>query len=287
MAETVKNQVLEAVAGYQGDILEFTRQLISVATENPPGAFYKRCTETIEHKLTESGLECRIIEVPGGDRGGKPRYCLLSFYGTGGRTLYFHGHYDVVPAFSPKQFQPYLEGNNLFGRGSSDMKSGLAAMIYALKAIQACHIELNGQIGLTIVPDEETGSELGAKYLSEINVLGKNGIGMLLGEPTSGVVWNSSRGAISLRVAVKGKPAHVGLHHQGINAFEKMLIVADALLELKKEVETRRTVYYIEPDVARGSILAAAVSIWCPESVRLLSIGVSIRRRTSKKKRGG
>jgi len=47
--------------------------------------------------------------------------------GTGPHTLYFSGHYDVVPAQSRDQFQPRVEGRNLFGRGSSDMKSGLAA----------------------------------------------------------------------------------------------------------------------------------------------------------------
>jgi succinyl-diaminopimelate desuccinylase len=69
------------------------------------------------------------------------------------------------------------------------------------------------------------------------------------------VVWNANRGAISLRVLVKGKPAHVGLQYQGINAFEKMLIVANALLELKKEVESNSTAYNIRPHAARRSIL--------------------------------
>ena len=78
---------------------------------------------------------------------------------------------------------------------------------------------------------------------------------MLTPEPTSGVIWNGDRGAISLRVTVKGKPAHVGLQHQGVNAFERMLVVAQALLELKKEVESRSTQFKVEPEAARRSIL--------------------------------
>jgi acetylornithine deacetylase/succinyl-diaminopimelate desuccinylase family protein len=179
----------------------------------------------------------------------------VSSYGTGAKTLYFHGHYDVVPASSEDQFQPYVKDGKLFGRGSSDMKSGLAAMIYAIKAIKSSNIQLNGKIGLTIVPDEETGGLLGSKYLADVGLLGKNGIGMLLPEPTSGVIWNANRGAISLRVTVKGTPAHVGLQYQGINAFEKMLPVANALLELKEEVESRITEYHIQPEPARRSIL--------------------------------
>jgi acetylornithine deacetylase/succinyl-diaminopimelate desuccinylase family protein len=257
--EALKRQLSDAVIVYQDDILQFTQELIAIATENPPGACYRPCVEAIQSKLVELGLDCQVIEVPTQEpRGGveeSPRFCILSHYGSGERTLYFHGHYDVVPASSAEQFKPYVKGGNLFGRGSSDMKSGLVAMIYAMKAIQTCDIKLDGRIGLTIVPDEETGGELGSKYLSEINVLGKNGMGMLLAEPTSGVVWNANRGAISLRVVVKGKPAHVGLHYQGINAFEKMLVVANALLELKQEVEARSTAYSIQPDPARSSIL--------------------------------
>jgi acetylornithine deacetylase/succinyl-diaminopimelate desuccinylase-like protein len=59
---------------------------------------------------------------------------VLASAGTGPRTLYFSGHFDVVPAQHRDQFQPRVEGQNLFGRGSSDMKSGLAAMIYAAAA---------------------------------------------------------------------------------------------------------------------------------------------------------
>ena len=78
------------------------------------------------------------------------------------------------------------------------MESGLAAMIYAVKAIKDAEIDRKGRIGLTLVPDEETGGILGSKYLSDNGVLGRNGIGMLTPEPTSGVVWNANRGAVSL-----------------------------------------------------------------------------------------
>lgn len=78
---------------------------------------------------------------------------------------------------------------------------------------------------------------------------------MLTPEPTSGVIWNANRGAITLRVTVRGRPAHVGLQHQGINAFERMLEVAAGLQALKAEVEGRRTGYRIVPAAAARSIL--------------------------------
>jgi acetylornithine deacetylase/succinyl-diaminopimelate desuccinylase-like protein len=78
---------------------------------------------------------------------------------------------------------------------------------------------------------------------------------MLTPEPTSGVVWNANRGALTLRVTARGKPAHVGLQHQGVNAFERMLRVAAALQTLKTEVERRRTRYRVTPEAAAHSIL--------------------------------
>ncbi|MFX0204706.1 MAG: ArgE/DapE family deacylase [Candidatus Hodarchaeota archaeon] len=259
MEETIKTQILAEITKYKTEILEFTKNLITVATENPPGALYKACLEIIVKKLSQIGLDYEIIEVPTHDPTSKderfPRYCILSHYGPGEKTLYFHGHYDVVPASNDTQFQPYIENGRLYGRGSSDMKSGLAVMIYALRIIKELKIPLNGRIGLTIVPDEETGGIMGSKYLSDINILGKNALGMLLPEPTSGVIWNANRGAISLRITVKGKSVHVALQFQGVNAFEKMITVVNKLLELKTEVESRTTRYNINPEPAKHSIL--------------------------------
>src|SRR5258708_1266825 len=76
-----------------------------------------------------------------------------------------------------------------------------------------------------------------------------------MGEPTSGGGWSANRGAISLRVRVLGKSAHVGLQHQGKNAFERMVQVVKRLQELKQEVEQRSTSYNIGADQARHSIL--------------------------------
>lgn len=248
-----------ALASYEEELIAFTKALIAIPTENPPGVAYHACVDLLAEKLAEIGLDYTLLEVPATpaspSRSADPGYCLLGSYGTGENILYFHGHYDVVPASDPAQFQPYVEGGKLFGRGSSDMKSGLAAMIGAIQAIKASGITLRGKIGLTIVPDEETGGLRGSHYLAERGLLGRQGIGMLTAEPTDGVVWNANRGAISLRVHVKGKPAHVGIHYQGVNAFEQMVTVANALLDYKREISRRQTQFHIEPEAARASIL--------------------------------
>ena len=248
-------KLIEALAACEDDLIAFTSRLVEIPTENPPGKAYRACAELIVQRLAELGLEPALVEIPPGSPELEAGYAILGFYGSEERTLYFHGHYDVVPAVHAAQFQPYVRDGRLFGRGSSDMKSGLAAMIGAVQALKIAGISLQGRVGLTIVADEETGGERGSRYLVEHGMLGQGGIGLLTAEPTSGVVWNANRGAISLRVRVRGKPVHVGLHYEGINAFEQMMVVANALLEYRQQIMTKKTQYRIEPEAARASIL--------------------------------
>jgi succinyl-diaminopimelate desuccinylase len=175
--------------------------------------------------------------------------------GTGPRMLYFSGHYDVVPAQSRDQFQPRVEGANLFGRGSSDMKSGLAAMIHAATAAGDEGLLNSGRIGIVLVPDEETAGPRGSRDLDARGLLGKDAVGMLTPEPTGGIIWNANRGAITLRAIMRGKSAHVGRQFEGVNAFEHAVPTMARLLELKKEVELRETQSNIAPAAARKSIL--------------------------------
>ncbi len=241
----MQRALLESVAAHREAMIEFTRELVAIPTENPPGNQYGRAIELICRRLDALGFRDTRVEGE----------CVLSFLGTGQRTLYFSGHYDVVPAQDASQFDPLVKGANLFGRGSSDMKSGLAAMTYAAAALRDTGALGDGRVGLVFVPDEETAGPRGSRYLAARGLLGENGIAMLTPEPTGGVVWNANRGAITLEVTVQGKSAHVGRQHEGINAFERMLPIAQALAALKSEVETRATSFNIRPEAARHSIL--------------------------------
>jgi succinyl-diaminopimelate desuccinylase len=230
--------------------------LVAIPTENPPGKNYRACVDFLETHLHQAGLDCKRLG-PGVSRAGAPDSSdsLLATYGSGERAVYFHGHYDVVPAQTSAQFQPQRKEHFLFGRGSADMKGGIVAMLYAIRALKQIGMELKGRIGLMLVPNEETGGMDGTAWLAQQGLLGRDGVGMLLAEPTSGVVWNANRGAISLRVRVFGKPAHVGLQHQGENAFERMHAVVEKLQQLKREVEQRTTRFNIGSEQARNSIL--------------------------------
>jgi acetylornithine deacetylase/succinyl-diaminopimelate desuccinylase family protein len=211
--------------------------LVAVPSENPPATGYTPCVELLVATLAQLRLPYETISIPSPPDA--PRTVVRAWLGTGTPVLYFHGHYDVVPAQSPSQFAPRLEGDTMFGRGSSDMKSGLVAMLYAARALQRADVRLNGRLELLFVPDEETGGEYGSGALAAAGRLGTDGIGMLLPEPTSGVVWNANRGAITLEISVKGRAAHVGLQHQGINAVERAVPILSSLFALKRELDAR------------------------------------------------
>ena len=242
---SMNDTLIETLAADRDGMVDLTRDLIAIPTENPPGAHYRDALDLLTTRLEALGFDDTRIE---GD-------CLVSLVGRGARTLYFSGHYDVVPAQRRDQFTPRLHGKTIVGRGSSDMKSGLVAMTYAARALRELDMLGDGRIGLVFVPDEETAGPRGSRDLLARGVLGTDGIGMLTPEPTGGIVWNANRGAITLRITARGKTAHVGRQYEGVNAFQGMLAVAQALLELKHEVEAHTTDFHIAPDVARRSIL--------------------------------
>lgn len=226
-------------------MVELTQRLIAIPSENPPGNQYQECARTLLDELNRLGFE--DVRREGA--------CVLASVGSGSPTLYFSGHYDVVPAQRPDQFQHRLEGANLFGRGSSDMKAGLSAMIHAAAALRDEGLLGTGRIGIVLVPDEETAGPLGSRHLNARGLLGSNGIGMLTPEPTGGVIWNANRGAVSLRATMRGKAAHVGRQFEGVNAFERAIPAITRLIDIKKEVELCETQQNIAPAAARKSIL--------------------------------
>jgi acetylornithine deacetylase/succinyl-diaminopimelate desuccinylase family protein len=261
---TLGREIQEIVTSYRKDIAELTQALVRIPTENPPGRHYRACAELLARSTRDLGFSAQMREIrppknsarhAGKTRAAEPRYLVCASHGAGPRALYFHGHYDVVPAASPAQFHPHQRNGSIFGRGSGDMKGGLAAMLYAVRALKDLKIKLNGRIELRFVPDEETGGQRGTGALFDNPAFARDAIGMLTAEPTGGEIWNACRGAISLRVTIRGKPAHVGLSVRGVNAFEHMLEVASALKTEKTRIARRKTSFRIEPEAARKSIL--------------------------------
>jgi succinyl-diaminopimelate desuccinylase len=233
----------------KADLLDFATALIRVPSENPPGDSYGKCATLIASRLRQLGLAVRLVDPSGSGPS------VFATFGEGKPVLYFSGHYDVVPAQHPSQFKPLVRKANLFGRGASDMKGGIAAMAFAIHALRKAGFEPAGRIVSVSVPDEETSGPRGTVALAAKRLIERDALGMLTMEPTSGVVWNANRGVISLRITAKGKPAHVGLHFLGVNAFREMLQAANGFAALEAEVKRRRTRFAIRPDAARRSVL--------------------------------
>ena len=106
-------------------------ELVAIPTENPPGRNYRACADLLENRMRELGLECERWKAGGQKETAEDSpVCLMASHGQGERVLYFHGHYDVVPAQSEEQFRPVRKEHFLFGRGSGDMKGGIVAMLY-------------------------------------------------------------------------------------------------------------------------------------------------------------
>ncbi|MBZ5497479.1 MAG: ArgE/DapE family deacylase [Acidobacteriia bacterium] len=247
-----ESQIAAYVASHHDKIVSALAELIAIPTVNPPGRSYFECVEYLSKLLQSWGIEHEMLSIP---HESHPRYAIIGAYGKGEDGLHFHGHYDVVIAQSPDQFQPRQHDGRLYGRGSSDMKGGIVAMLFALRALQECAVRLSKKITFTLVPDEETGGRLGMRHLAQAGLLPRAGLGMLMPEPTSGVVWNACRGALTLRVRIKGKTAHVGLPHQGVNAFEGMAAVLNSLLSLKPTIVARRTSLPLNPPEASSSVM--------------------------------
>lgn len=245
-----------AVRGLRDEMVDFTSELVAIASENPPGHAYPACVRAIASRLQSLGLPSEVVTYrPPKGRDDSGAAVVLSLVGRGRPTLYFSGHYDVVPVTTPGQCAPRRRGKTLFGRGAADMKGGLASMLYAAAALHRLRVPLDGRVGLVFVPDEETGGRRGSAFLAATKRLGRDGIGMLTPEPTSGVIWNANRGAITLRVTVHGREAHVGLAHQGRNAFEEAIGVVAGLQRLARRVARRRTRFRVTPAAARRSLM--------------------------------
>jgi succinyl-diaminopimelate desuccinylase len=234
-------------------------ELVALDTENPPGRGLGRCGRTLCDAMARLGFSPELIPVPATGKLEDP--CLVrGSVGEGARTFYFHGHFDVVPAQDPGQFRPERRDGKIVGRGSADMKGGLVSMLYGTAAANELGLLADARIIFHFVCDEETGSAAGSQQLRNAGLIDAGAAAMLTAEPTGGVVWHANRGAITLRVNVTGREAHVGEAHLGVNAFEKMIRVAGPLATLAHQLLQQRTTFPMESDYARGSMLVVGGS---------------------------
>jgi succinyl-diaminopimelate desuccinylase len=228
--------------------------LVRIPTENPPGRELGRCAGVLRDAMERLGFSPELIELAPTGSLEEPaivRGCV----GSGEQLVYYHGHFDVVPAQSPEQFEPQRRDGRIIGRGTADMKGGLVSMLYGAAAARELGLLDGRKIVLHFVCDEETGSTAGSGYLRAADLIDPGAVAMLTAEPTGGVVWHACRGAITLRVRTSGREAHVGYVHEGVNAFEHLIRIAEPLTALSRELLDKRTSFPVERDEAAGSML--------------------------------
>jgi len=199
------------------DCLELTRDLVRLNTINPPGN-EDLCARVIGRLLEDAGFSVRE------HRFGPSRTSLIARIGgsPGKAPLCFTGHIDVVPlgaaSWSRDPFAGETDAGKLYGRGSTDMKCGVAAFVAAAVALAP---KLAGTPGLELVitAAEETGCE-GAFHLLRDKVLGRAGA-VVVAEPTSNYPLVGHKGALWLHAKATGVTAHGSMPEKGVNAVYK------------------------------------------------------------------
>ncbi|WP_116133947.1 M20 family metallopeptidase [Tropicimonas sp. IMCC34043] len=198
-----------------GNLVDLTRKLVSFDTINPPGQ-ETDCMEFAAARLEEAGFCCTR------HRHSDTRFSIVATRGTGdGLPLCFSGHLDTVPlGNAPWRHDPFagdIEGDHLFGRGSSDMKGGVAAFILACQAVP----RVRGGVAVVLSVGEETGCD-GARWLVEAGALPPAGA-MIVAESTDNRPLLGHKGVCWLRFRVQGRTAHGATPELGENAILKAL----------------------------------------------------------------
>jgi succinyl-diaminopimelate desuccinylase len=212
-------------------LVKLAQQLIRVNTSNPPGN-EKAAADILVKRLRALGLEVKIFEATRG----RPNV-LGIWKGRGNKTLILHGHLDTVPAGEGWRFDPFsgrVEAGKIYGRGATDMKGCLAAMISAISMLRRERWQPAGTLMFLACANEEMGDpeEIGLKYVAPrlAKLVTKPALSVL-GDATDFEISIAEKGVLWLELVSKGKEAHGSMPWLGVNAVEKL---AKVIPELRK-----------------------------------------------------
>jgi succinyl-diaminopimelate desuccinylase len=231
-------------------LLRVLRDLIAFRTVAPPGSCYHEVVDYLVPIFKGMGFTVDKMVMPQevfeaqctdarlvGDR-----VNMRASLDVGAKeTLVIYAHLDVVPpgdGWTTDPFQMVVKGERAYGRGISDCKGSVACLIAALKILlEARKPKYNLSVLLTT--DEEVGGYSGLCYLTDVGLV--KGDYMLCMDGFSDDVVIGSNGIITWEAVVHGKAAHSGSSFLGVNAVEKSLPLMEALMDLKKSVQSRRS----------------------------------------------
>ena len=235
----------DALVGLVGDLVAIP----TLPADETPGQRF------VAERLDRIGMDVEVWDIDVASLSQHPWYSaeverdtalgVVGRLGAGdGPTLLLDGHVDVVPTGDPADwttppFDANVRDGRVYGRGTCDMKGGLAAAIHAVEAIRAAGVELAGTVAVAPVVGEEDGGS-GTLALLEHGV---SADACVIPEPTGLAVVPAVAGALGWRIRVRGRSAHGALREEGVSAIEAFWPVHRAVLAL----EERRNA-----DVAEG-----------------------------------
>jgi succinyl-diaminopimelate desuccinylase len=227
-------------------LIAFLQELVRVPSEAEAAGLVAR-------QMRSWGWEPEVREV----ERGRPNVVATIDGGRPGPTLLFEGHTDVVTAGDPAKwahppFGAEIEGSRLYGRGSADMKAGLAAMLFAARALERSR-PFPGRVKLAALVDEE-GMMIGVKEFVASG-RARDVDAAIICEPEGGEVCVAQKGAIRVRVTSWGRMAHGAMPEHGLNPIPPLTRFLQRAADLEKELqlENREHPYlgwdYITPTV--------------------------------------
>ncbi|MBI4243993.1 MAG: M20/M25/M40 family metallo-hydrolase [Planctomycetes bacterium] len=216
----IKEIVSGSIEKRREEIIELAKSLVRIPSENiPPGGNEFASQKFICNFFTESGIESKLIDLTsiselsrheayyqGRDYTGRPNVIARYPGSGGGRSLLFSGHIDTMPVGDNKwSFPPFgadISNGRLYGRGAYDMKSGITAMMMAMKTIKECGIRLRGDLLFESVVDEE---HAGCNGTLANRLIGFNADGVILPEPSNLKLYIAHKGFRIVHLSLKGK----------------------------------------------------------------------------------
>jgi acetylornithine deacetylase len=228
---------------------ELLASLVAIDSVNPAlvdgGAGEEEIAQFIARWLTDAGLEVELdYAAPG-----RPSVVAIARGTGGGRSLMLNGHIDTVSVVEMEDpFTPRVDEGRLFGRGSYDMKGGVAAIMLA--AAHAAQAQLAGDVIVTAVADEEHAS-LGCQ-----SVLRRwSADACVVTEPTSLRVCVAHKGFVWARIAVTGRASHGSRPDLGVDAIAKAAPLLAGVTRLEAALRERR-----HPLLGAGSVHASRIA---------------------------
>jgi succinyl-diaminopimelate desuccinylase len=261
----IGDRVLAEIEAHRDEIVDFVAALIRVPTVNPPGEEYQACARLIGNRLTAGGFIVDYIPAVGRPEHTRklPRVNVIGFRrgGADHPLVHLNGHYDVVPPGAGWTFDPFagtVRDGRIHGRGACDMKSGIAAALYAVEAIRRADVTLAGSIEISATPDEESGGFAGVAYLARQGRLRAPRIDhVIIPEPLNvDRICIGHRGVYWFEVETRGRIGHGSMPFLGLSAIDHMSLVLDRMRrEWLPALATRTTAVPVVPPGARHATL--------------------------------